>query len=125
MSNVNTSWLMSLNREEPTVKFGVLPKWAQQYLLTLREHHNIQLEAFGETTRTWGKYSMTACLHAKQAYRIAGAYHCGAIRTGYDAVKKQATYEYVFVSDPVPVEPNTVVSVTTDGQACVGQLKPY
>lgn len=121
---MNTSWIMSLNRTtDARVKFGQLPKWARQYMLDLRRHHNVQLEVFGEVTRKWQLYSMTGVIEAKKSYRLAGAAHCAAIRVGYDSAKKEPKYNYVFATDPQPLDAGIVVSQLTEG-AIVGYLKP-
>lgn len=118
-----TSWLMSLNKgEEKGTSFGSLPEWAQQYIRDLRRYHKIQLETYGKITRKWGKYSMDAPLHPKDSYRLAGAPHCAAIRTGYS--NNQAQYKYVFVTDPIPVTDGYIVS-QVEGNACIGQLINY
>lgn len=123
MSQQQTSWLMSLNKhDQGWLRLKDLPPWARQYLIDLRKNHSIVLEVYGKATCKWQPYSMTAALNAKDYYRLAGAPHCAAIRTGYEA--KQATYSYVFVTDPQPVPEGTVVS-QIDGKAIVGQLIPY
>lgn len=115
------SYVHQLNRPEPTVKYGQLPKYYQEFLKALWEQ-GVVLEVYGVKSRKWQPlHQRDTKLVSHSYYRVMGAEHCGVQKPGRTA-KEQG--QWVYITDPVALPENTVTYMS-EGTALSATITKY